>query len=50
IIIAHRLSTIQSADQIVVLDQGRIIEKGNHQELLLQEGAYYELHQMQFAG
>ena len=50
IIIAHRLSTIQKADQIVVLSKGKIIEKGSHQDLLLREGAYYELHQMQFAG
>lgn len=50
IIIAHRLSTIQKADQIVVLSKGKIIEKGNHQDLLLREGAYYELHQRQFTG
>ncbi|MEM6261641.1 MAG: ABC transporter ATP-binding protein [Bacteroidota bacterium] len=50
IIIAHRLSTIQKADKIVVLEKGRIIEMGSHQELLQQEGAYHTLHQLQFAG
>ncbi|MCL4144584.1 UNVERIFIED_CONTAM: hypothetical protein GTU68_002421 [Idotea baltica] len=49
IIIAHRLSTIQKADKIVVLQKGNIIESGSHQELLQEEGAYYQLHQMQFA-
>ena len=49
IIIAHRLSTIQKADKIVVLNKGRIIESGSHQELLDHQGAYFELHQMQFA-
>ena len=47
IIIAHRLSTIQRCDQILVLSKGQIIEHGNHFELLEQEGAYYDLHQMQ---
>jgi ATP-binding cassette, subfamily B, multidrug efflux pump len=50
IVIAHRLSTIQKADTILVLDKGQIIEKGTHQELLSQKGAYAELHEMQFAG
>lgn len=48
IIIAHRLSTIQKADQIIVLSAGRIIESGSHEELMREEGAYHELHQMQF--
>lgn len=49
LIIAHRLSTIQKADKIIVLKKGRIIENGSHKELLKQEGAYYDLHQKQFA-
>jgi ATP-binding cassette subfamily B multidrug efflux pump len=48
IIIAHRLSTIQKADNILVLHKGELMESGNHQELLRQEGLYYQLHQMQF--
>jgi ATP-binding cassette subfamily B protein/subfamily B ATP-binding cassette protein MsbA len=48
-VIAHRLSTIVAADKIVVLDQGRIIEMGNHQELLARRGAYYNLYTMQWA-
>lgn len=50
IIIAHRLSTIRDADIIVVMDQGQIIEMGNHQELLKQKGKYYQLIQTQYAG
>lgn len=48
IVIAHRLSTIESADKIVVLDQGKIIETGNHQELLLKNGFYASLYRAQF--
>lgn len=50
LIIAHRLSTIRDADCIVVMDQGRIVEQGNHEELLRQKGRYYELYMTQFAG
>lgn len=50
LIIAHRLSTIQDADVIVVMDQGRIVETGNHEELLRRKGRYYELYMTQFAG
>lgn len=48
IVIAHRLSTIENADMIVVMDQGRIVEQGTHQELITQQGAYYQLHQRNF--
>lgn len=50
LIIAHRLSTIQDADLIVVMDQGRIVEMGNHEELLKQKGKYADLYSRQFAG
>jgi ATP-binding cassette subfamily B protein len=43
VIIAHRLSTVSKADQIVVLDKGKIVERGNHQELTSQKGQYYAL-------
>lgn len=43
VVIAHRLSTVMNADQIVVLEKGKIIETGNHQELIKQKGNYYEL-------
>jgi ATP-binding cassette, subfamily B, multidrug efflux pump len=48
IVIAHRLSTIQNADQILVMDQGEIVEKGKHQELLDHNGHYAQLHQLQY--
>lgn len=43
VVVAHRLSTVQNADQIVVLDQGKIVEIGNHQQLIRQKGFYYTL-------
>ncbi|MEI6860375.1 MAG: lipid A export permease/ATP-binding protein MsbA [Shewanella sp.] len=49
IVIAHRLSTIESADQILVIDQGMVIERGNHQSLLAQGGVYANLYKMQFS-
>ena len=48
LVVAHRLSTIQHADQIIVLQNGEIIERGRHQELLKNKGYYYKLYQLQF--
>ncbi|MFP4016951.1 MAG: ABC transporter ATP-binding protein, partial [Halanaerobiales bacterium] len=50
IVIAHRLSTIQEADQIIVLKEGEIVEKGKHEELLKAGGAYTELCEAQMGG
>lgn len=50
IVIAHRLSTIRDSDLIVVMDQGKIAESGNHSELLKRKGKYYELYMTQYAG
>lgn len=49
LVVAHRLSTIQKANQIIVLQNGEIIERGTHQELLKNKGYYYKLYQVQFA-
>ncbi|SQH77164.1 fused lipid transporter subunits of ABC superfamily: membrane component; ATP-binding component [Shewanella benthica] len=49
IVIAHRLSTIESADQILVIDQGEVVERGDHQSLLAQDGVYANLYKMQFS-
>jgi ATP-binding cassette subfamily B protein len=49
-VIAHRLSTIRSADQVLVIDDGRIIECGTHEELLEKRGFYHRLYTSQFRG
>ena len=49
IVIAHRLSTVRDADQILVIDGGRVVERGRHSELLAEEGLYAELYNTQFA-
>lgn len=48
LIVAHRLSTIQNCDNIIVMHKGRIIEQGNHQQLLKQKGMYYKLYKLQY--
>lgn len=49
LVIAHRLSTIRAANEVLVLEGGRVIERGTHAELLRRRGAYYDLYQQQFA-
>ncbi len=48
LVIAHRLSTVESADRIIVLQDGRIIETGRHEQLLASGGVYSQLHRLQF--
>lgn len=48
VVIAHRLATIKAADKILVMDKGRVVEEGNHEELLAKDGYYTRLYQMQF--
>jgi ATP-binding cassette subfamily B protein len=47
-VIAHRLSTIRDADVILVMNEGRIVEQGNHRELLAAQGFYFDLYNSQF--
>ena len=49
VVIAHRLSTVRAADLILVVEDGRIVERGTHDELLAAGGRYAELHRTQFA-
>jgi ABC-type multidrug transport system fused ATPase/permease subunit len=49
LVIAHRLSTIRAADEVLVLDAGQIVERGNHAALLRKRGYYYKLYQQQFS-
>jgi ATP-binding cassette subfamily B protein len=48
LVIAHRLSTVREADLILVVDEGRIVERGNHSQLLAADGLYAELYRTQF--
>ena len=50
LIVAHRLSTIMNADEILVLEKGKIVERGSHKELLSSKGLYSELYKAQFKG
>ena len=47
LIVAHRLATVKNCDEIIVMDEGSIIEQGNHEELLALRGKYYQLWEMQ---
>ena len=48
LVIAHRLSTVKNADQIIVMDEGKIIETGSHNQLYDKKGMYYNLYNVQF--
>jgi ABC-type branched-subunit amino acid transport system ATPase component len=50
LVIAHRLSTIVNADQILVIDQGRIVQRGTHEELIATGGLYQHLYETQYQG
>ncbi|NVJ58422.1 MAG: lipid A ABC transporter ATP-binding protein/permease MsbA [Vibrionaceae bacterium] len=50
LVIAHRLSTIENADEILVIDEGEVVERGDHQTLIEKDGAYAQLHRIQFGG
>jgi len=49
LVIAHRLSTVRAADQILVMDQGQVVERGTHEELVIRGGLYADLYRTQFA-
>jgi subfamily B ATP-binding cassette protein MsbA len=49
LVIAHRLSTIEHADRIVVLEHGKVIENGSHEDLIARDGLYANLHRIQFS-
>jgi ATP-binding cassette subfamily B multidrug efflux pump len=49
-VIAHRLSTIREADELLVIREGEIVERGSHTQLLAQKGFYYHLYMSQFKG
>ena len=48
LVIAHRLSTVEQADEIIVMDEGAIVERGTHATLLARDGVYAQLHRLQF--
>ena len=47
LIVAHRLATVKNCDNIIVMNQGKVVEQGNHEELLAKKGKYYQLWEMQ---